>query len=48
MPSFKIDKAVLASVNVPKVSLDACSESKATMELTTNCGCGGTCLSSTT
>lgn len=45
---FKIDSASLANIKVPNVQLSSASEAKAALELTTNCGCGGKCLSSTT
>lgn len=45
---FQIDGVSLASINVPNVQLNSISESSAALEFTTNCGCGGRCLSSTT
>lgn len=45
---FKIDICALKCIKVPNVKLDSASEYSAAMELTTNCGCGGRCLSSTT
>ena len=45
---FKIDSGSLENISVPDVKLDSHTENVATMELTSNCGCGGRCLSSTT
>lgn len=45
---FKIDSGSLGNISVPDVKLDSHTENVATMELTSNCGCGGRCLSSTT
>lgn len=46
--NFVIDAKALASIQVPDVKLNTLTESKAASKLTTNCGCGGTCLSTTT
>lgn len=48
MPRFSIDTSALGKIKVPEVKLTAYTENKAALELTTNCGCGGKCLSSTT
>lgn len=48
MKEFRIDSGSLSNIQVPDVKLTAHSESIAALELTTNCGCGGKCLSSTT
>lgn len=45
---FKIDSISLGKIAVPDVKLNSYTEKVATAELTTNCGCGGKCLSSTT
>lgn len=48
MPGFSINPSALKDLKVPEVKLTARTENKAALELTTNCGCGGKCLSSTT
>ena len=48
MEKFRIDSTVLANISIPDVKLTPHSESVAALALTTNCGCGGRCLSSTT
>lgn len=48
MKEFRIDPGSLSNITVPNVELTSHSESVAALELTTNCGCGGKCLSSTT
>ncbi len=45
---FKIEKSSLNNINVPNVKLNSKTENKVAKELTSNCGCGGTCLSTTT
>lgn len=45
---FKIDSGSLENITVPDVILSAHTESLTASEFTTNCGCGGTCLSTTT
>lgn len=45
---FVIEKETLAAIKIPNVKLDSITESKTTADLTLNCGCGGTCLSTTT
>ena len=45
---FKIDSGSLTNIKVPDVQLNSHSEIKTAMELTANCGCGGTCLATTT
>ena len=46
--SFKIDSGSLSKIAVPEVKLNSHTEKITASEFTHNCGCGGTCLSTTT
>ena len=48
MKKFKIDSGSLSNIEVPKVQLNTHTENITAPEFTHNCGCGGTCLSTTT